>query len=152
MYDVPVEIKVTLDSPNGGEVIASDTWTITWTLDNPWKLNTTFNLYYSINQSDTWVLIAQNLTDTHYVWDSTALVTSFVYEIKVEAVTVYDNQIMTSEDISDNYFTVANRKVTVNIDIPDTIPDVINSNTPGFELPLLLIGLIGMVIFLRRRH
>jgi hypothetical protein len=152
VFDVPVEIQVTLVSPNGGEVIASDYWTISWTLDNPWKLNTTFNIYYSINQSDTWVIIAQNLYDTNYLWDTTSLVTSFVYEIKVEAITVYDSQIMTSEDISDNYFTVANRKVTINIDIPDTIPDVIPTNTPGFELPFLLIGLIGMVVFLRRRH
>ncbi|PWI49221.1 hypothetical protein CEE45_02450 [Candidatus Heimdallarchaeota archaeon B3_Heim] len=152
VYDVPVDIKVTLVSPNGGEVIASDYWTISWALDNPWKLNTTFNLYYSINQSDTWVLVAQNLNDTSYLWDTTFLVTSFVYEIKIEAITVYDSQILTSEDISDNYFTVANRKVTINIDIPDTIPDVIPTNTPGFELPFLLIGLIGMVVFLRRRH
>ncbi|MHA2108603.1 MAG: Heimdall-CTERM domain-containing surface protein [Candidatus Hodarchaeales archaeon] len=36
--------------------------------------------------------------------------------------------------------------------MPDTIPDVIPTNTPGFELPFLLIGLIGMVVFLRRRH
>jgi hypothetical protein len=152
VYDVPVDIQVTLVSPNGGEVIASDYWTISWTLDNPWKLNTTFNLYYSINQSATWVIIAQNISDTNYLWDTTALVTSFVYEIKIEAITVYDSQILASEDISDNYFTVANRKVTINIDIPDTIPDVIPTNTPGFELPFLLIGLIGMVVFLRRRH
>jgi len=152
VYDVPVNIQVTLLSPNGGEVLASDDWTISWILENPWKLNTTFNLYYSINQSDTWVVIAQNLTDTNYLWDITSLVTSFVYEIKVEAITIYDSQILTSEDTSDNYFTVANRKVTINVDIPDTIPDVIPTNTPGFELPFLLIGLIGMAVFLRRRH
>jgi hypothetical protein len=152
VYDVPVDIKVTLVSPNGGEVIASDYWTISWALENPWKLNTTFNLYYSINQSDTWVLIAQNLNDTNYLWDTTSLVTSFVYEIKIEAVTVYESQIMTSEDISDNYFTVANRRVTIELEIPDTIPNVLPTSTPGFELPLLLLGFIAMVAFLRRRR
>jgi hypothetical protein len=152
VYDVPVDIEVTLLSPNGGEVIASDFWTITWTLENPWKLNTTYNLYYSINQSDTWVLISQNLSSTIYLWDTTSLVTSFVYEIKIEAITVYDSQILTSEDISDNYFTVANRRITFEFEIPDTIPTVLPTSTPGFELPLLLLGLIAMIAFLRRRH
>ncbi|MHA2402553.1 MAG: Ig-like domain-containing protein [Candidatus Kariarchaeaceae archaeon] len=152
VYDVPVDIEVTLLSPNGGEVIASDFWTITWTLENPWKLNTTYNLYYSINQSDTWVLISQNLSSTIYLWDTTSLVTSFVYEIKIEAITVYDSQILTSEDISDNYFTVANRRITFEFEIPDTIPTVLPTSSPGFELPLLLLGLIAMIAFLRRRH
>jgi hypothetical protein len=147
VYDVPVDIEVTLLSPNGGEVIASDFWTITWTLENPWKLNTTYNLYYSINQSDTWVLISQNLSSTIYLWDTT-----FVYEIKIEAITVYDSQILTSEDISDNYFTVANRRITFEFEIPDTIPTVLPTSSPGFELPLLLLGLIAMIAFLRRRH
>jgi len=151
VYDVPVDINVNLISPNGGEVIASDLWTISWTLENPWKLNTSYNIYYSINQSDIWVLIQQNLTTTSYQWDTTSLVTSFVYKIKIEAITVYDNEILTSEDISDNYFTVANRRVTINLEIPDTIPDVIPTSTPGFELPILLLGLIGMIFILRRR-
>ncbi|MHA1945852.1 MAG: Ig-like domain-containing protein [Candidatus Hodarchaeales archaeon] len=151
VYDVPVDIKVTLVSPNGGEVIASDLWTISWTLENPWKLNTSYNIYYSINQSDTWVLIEQNLTTTSYQWDTTSLVTSFVYEIKIEAMTVYNSQILISEDISDNYFTVANRKVTIEFEIPDTIPDVLPTSTPGFELPILLLGLTGLITLLRRR-
>jgi len=108
-------------------------------------------LFYSINQTDTWVVIATDVNGTSFEWDTTTLVTSFVYQIKIVAKTIYESQILTNTDVSDNYFTVANRKVTIELDIPETLPENVSS-TPGFELPLILLVAISIFIYRRKRR
>jgi len=152
VYALEPYIAVTLLSPNGGEVIASNTWLITWSIDNPLDLNVSFDLYYSINYSKDWVVIAEDVVGTNIIWNTSNLLTSFIYQVRIEASAAFENQILMSSDISDNYFTVANRKVTIEFEIPDVLPENLPSTTPGFELPILLIAVIAAIFLWRKRE
>lgn len=60
--------------------------TLTWTaaLDSL-QHNITYKIYYSPDQGEEWILLASNLTATHFNWDTTTVADGSNYLLKIEA-------------------------------------------------------------------
>ncbi|MFX0184807.1 MAG: hypothetical protein ACFE95_17125, partial [Candidatus Hodarchaeota archaeon] len=71
--------------PNGGEVL-NGTISINWTSSvDSHKHEITYNLYYSSNNGEDWVLLDSDLKTTSYQWDTTTVSNGRNYLIKVVA-------------------------------------------------------------------
>ncbi|HQU32442.1 MAG: hypothetical protein HRU72_00065 [Planctomycetia bacterium] len=65
---IPEEVSLSVDTPNGGEIIpAGSTYTIQWTAS---KDMVKFTLKYSLNKGKTWKNIAKDVTGASYEWQT----------------------------------------------------------------------------------
>lgn len=94
---------VTIVSPNGGESLKGAN-TITWMANDPQGDTLTFTVYYSLNEGQNWIIIAEGLTDLFCQWDTTMVPDGSAYLIKVEA----SDGTQTGMDVSDASFEIAN--------------------------------------------
>jgi hypothetical protein len=80
-YLTPVSVVY----PNGGETI-TDWATVEWTLcyDSEGH-SVNYTVYFSHNLGADWTLLAENLTNTHYDWNTTTLLKTTHYVIRVIA-------------------------------------------------------------------
>ncbi|MFX1252361.1 MAG: S8 family serine peptidase [Promethearchaeota archaeon] len=117
---------VTVTTPNGGEALSGSV-IIKWMAEDPDDDPLTFTVYYG--DGSNWILLASDLTDTQYEWDTSGLKGGGFY-IRVVA----SDGTFTVEDRSDDEFSI------VNI-------------TPGFEaiLTILIILSLGLTAILRKR-
>jgi sugar lactone lactonase YvrE len=101
----PSITEPTVIYPNGGETL-NGTIGIQWASSiNPFNNSVTYSVYYSTNNGASWNMLISGLKSTSYNWDTTSLLYGVKYRIKVVA---YCSIGSTSEDISDDVFTVAN--------------------------------------------
>jgi hypothetical protein len=103
---------VTVESPNGGEVITADQVSISWT-------ETAFggaavasrSVFYSADGGSSWNLIANGVAASPYEWDVSGLANGTTYRVRVE-VADDGSPALTGRDGTDANFTL-NRAVTV---------------------------------------
>ncbi|UCE10655.1 MAG: right-handed parallel beta-helix repeat-containing protein, partial [Candidatus Thorarchaeota archaeon] len=94
---------VELFTPNGGELI-NDSLTVTWSeAADTLNHGINYSLYYSQNCGSDWTLIANDLNEITYEWNTTLAPKTTEYLIKVRANCTED---MMTEDISDDVFTM----------------------------------------------
>jgi parallel beta-helix repeat protein len=74
-----------LTFPREGKIVTGDV-NITWApaVDN-WGHDLNYNVYYSNDRGTTWMTLANGLTATNYVWNSTTVPDGIDYMIKVNA-------------------------------------------------------------------
>ncbi|MFX1254395.1 MAG: fibronectin type III domain-containing protein, partial [Promethearchaeota archaeon] len=131
----------TVISPNGGETL-QNTFTIQWSAAIDSLGHTvTYTLYYSETGSN-WLWLADSTTNS-YNWDTTSVSDGTLYKIKVVATCTGH---LTTEDTSDNTFTINNAASTSSW--TPTIP------SPGFDLylTLFIFSIATLVALLRRRR
>jgi ribosomal protein L40E len=110
-------------SPNGGEILNTETCDIRWQASDQDGDILTYVLLYSPDEGDSWIPLATDLTHTNYTWNSSNLSNGSDYLIKVIA----SDGVNTSEDISDNLFTLDSSSVQ---------PSSINGTySPGTKIP-----------------
>jgi hypothetical protein len=127
--------KVTVTSPNGGEV-----WTgvnnITWTASD---LNTAESLQFDVLISDnlgsTYTVLAQGIPQTHFEWNSTGLDMLHTYVVKVRVT----DGIYFSEDRSDLPFTAGDVASTTSTSTTTT------TTNGGLETRVLAFVIILLV-------
>ncbi len=91
--------------PNGGEILTGKI-TIDWeTSDDSWDHNITYSVYYSPNNGIDWFLIAMNLNESNYAWETNLYSNLATYTIRVVS-RCSDELIM--EDSSDGPFSISN--------------------------------------------
>ncbi|MFX1284083.1 MAG: endonuclease/exonuclease/phosphatase family protein [Promethearchaeota archaeon] len=107
--DTPFTIRnhllspLTVRFPNGGETLRSPT-RITWSQSIDTLNHSVFySLYYSYNRGNSWILLADNLTGTLFLWDVSTAINSENCLIKVNATC---SEGLITEDISDGFFTI----------------------------------------------
>jgi hypothetical protein len=95
--------KVTVLSPNGGEVISrATTTTIAWSAPAQAEK---FNVYYTLNNGTTWTMLATGISGSSYPWDlSTVPKTSTLCKVKVAGFTTLNAAV--GADVSDKVFTI----------------------------------------------
>jgi nitrous oxidase accessory protein NosD len=75
-----------LISPKGGESLELDV-PIIWTVVNDsMGHDISYNLYYSLNNGSTWLLIRKGLTSNQYIWDTTLVANNRQVLLKIQAV------------------------------------------------------------------
>jgi F-box protein 11 len=149
----------TVISPNGGETL-SGTVSIQWTpVTDSIAHSVTYTIAYSTD-GVTWTEIVTGHASTSYDWDTTT-VSNSNYWIKVTAVC---SEGLSSEDVSDAFFTVTNGvETTTVITTTTTIEDTTATNettttttkissTPGFEIYIIPIFLSLAVIYRRKNN
>ncbi|MFQ5979512.1 MAG: right-handed parallel beta-helix repeat-containing protein [Candidatus Heimdallarchaeota archaeon] len=105
----------TVTAPDGGQILQGNT-TITWTniVDSFASHQVNYSIYYSADNS-TWVLLVDSLPQgtVSWVWNTSLVAEGdgTTYLIKVVASDEYG---IKSEDISDDYFTLANAHILGN--------------------------------------
>ncbi|MHA1982720.1 MAG: hypothetical protein ACW967_00090, partial [Candidatus Hodarchaeales archaeon] len=142
----PPTFKVSMQNPNGGEVIVNNKLQITWQLENPRSLSASIDLYYSSDDGNNWNLIIDNLTTLSYQWNITELVNGPGYYVKVVATTSFDGENLVSEDRSDNAFSIVHNVSIDTSNLPTSIP-----GTPGFTLLIALFAPILLILFRRKK-
>lgn len=100
--------QVTVLNPNGGEIICNGT-TITWLASDPDGDPLTYKIQYSADGGVTYTTLATGLTSMSYVWDTSGLISSNNYIIKVIA---SDGE-LEGEDTSDSTFIIDNTPPSV---------------------------------------
>ncbi|UCG00967.1 MAG: right-handed parallel beta-helix repeat-containing protein [Candidatus Heimdallarchaeota archaeon] len=129
--------QVSVLSPNGGEIL-NETITIQWSAStDSLGHNVTYTLYYSSDNGSSWDPIASRLTTTRYDWNTTSLPDGTTYLIKVVATSSGG---LTTEDISDQTFSVKNIIPPSDSFIPDLLSIVL-------FLLLLISGIIIILSF-----
>ncbi len=105
LYDINfVTNWVQVDFPNGGETLSGDV-EITWDDSSAFGADMLVDLYYSHDNGETWVPIAQGIPDNgHYTWHTSNVPDGTRFRIRVSA---YDT-LAVGEDVSDTIFTVNN--------------------------------------------
>ncbi|MFX0124333.1 MAG: nitrous oxide reductase family maturation protein NosD, partial [Candidatus Hodarchaeota archaeon] len=135
--------------PNGGETL-SDTIIVQWARSTDfWGHTISYDLYYSVNNGETWNLMDSKISNLTYLWDTTTI-NDGIYLIKVVTICSEGLQV---EDISDAPFTIHNDKqhetttteLTVESSKPTTKPDF--TSAPSL---MILFSSIILVIFLKR--
>ncbi len=124
----PANPAVTLNGPNGGEVLAVDTGepvTIAWTANDPDGDPLWFNVQYSADDGATWEMIAQNLRNTQVDLDPENLTRSEQARFRVWV----SDGLHTASDESDAAFRVPNRVPVVEIITPQEGELVIQGST-----------------------
>lgn len=107
---------VLVSSPNGGEVIdIGETQEISWTSEDMDGDDLSYFVSYTLDDGDTWIPIASNLTATSYSWNTTGVAPTGLCRVKVMASDGFN----TGEDSSDLAFK-----------LKDSAPPV---TTVGFE-------------------
>ncbi|MHA2227085.1 MAG: right-handed parallel beta-helix repeat-containing protein [Candidatus Hodarchaeales archaeon] len=127
----------TIISPNGGETL-NETITIEWTASlDSFDHSITYTIYSSADNGATWTQVATGLTTTSYVWDTTTVPNGFSYLIKVVATC---SEGITSEDLSDELFTIQN-------ELPSTTETSSTTTTPipGITALVLLVAMFTLI-------
>ncbi|MFX0114038.1 MAG: DUF4350 domain-containing protein [Candidatus Hodarchaeota archaeon] len=93
---------VTVLSPNGGEIFANRQ-VINWTAIDPNKDLMAYDLHYS-SDSSTWISLASELSNTSYEWETSSVVDSDQYILRVSAT----DGLLSGQDESDNVFVIDN--------------------------------------------
>jgi parallel beta-helix repeat protein len=89
--------------PNGGESV-NESITVTWTASDDFDDNLDIDIEYSNNSGLTWIMVAPNQSnDGTYEWDLSALPEGTEYLVRITAT---DNAGLSSNDTSDNVFTI----------------------------------------------
>lgn len=93
----------TLIYPNGGELV-NDSITIEWsTSHDTLGHSVNYSVYYSANGGGAWTKLVANITVTSYLWDTSMLVKTSNYLLKVVAKCSDGTEV---EDITDGPFTL----------------------------------------------
>ena len=123
--------SVTVTSPNGGEVLAGNTITVTWTASDPDGDPLTFNVQYSPDNGASWEMVAQNVVGNNAALDAVNVIRSNGAQglFRVWA----SDGIHTASDTSNRPFTVPNRVPTVQIVAPSGPTTIAISQTLNLE-------------------
>ncbi len=105
---------VTINSPNGGEILNGNSSTIEWAGLDADGDSLTYLIQVSGNNGATWTTLASNLTDNNYVMDLTSLAGTNQGRIRVLA----SDGFHTAQDESNAVFTIVGRGPTVNMVTP----------------------------------
>ncbi|MFX0093973.1 MAG: hypothetical protein ACFFBD_19695 [Candidatus Hodarchaeota archaeon] len=132
--------------PNGDEILANTT-IIRWvhgadTLQHP----IIYSVYYSPDNGDSWTLLATNLSEDNYEWDTTSVNDGSNYLIKVVAIC---SEGLAVEDISDSTFTIQNAPIETRPTITPT--PTLSIPTPFAEFAVLIFSISILAIITRRR-
>ena len=93
--------SVSVLSPNGDERMEiGDVVQISWNATDPDGDNLTYFLAYSPDDNQTWVPIANGVTDRSYLWNTTGVAPTTKCRVKVMA----SDGVNTAEDVSDSIF------------------------------------------------
>lgn len=102
--------QLTLQYPNGGEVITGSA-IINWsTVIDSWGHEVTYSLEYSNDSGTNWYPIISNLLENEYTWQTYSLLGGSNYLIKVTATCQDDLKI---DDISNGFFSIVEIKHTL---------------------------------------
>lgn len=101
----------TIIYPNGGEMISGGI-TISWVeaIDSEGEI-VTYYIYYSADNGETWILLANAPSTTAFLWDTETVNDGSNYLIKVIATS---SDSLVAEDISDGTFTIENNIASTN--------------------------------------
>ena len=93
---------VNVTFPNGGEELKiGANYTITWDANDLDDDDLTYLVSYSPDERETWIPLANEVNQTHYVWNTSTLIAGDKYLIKVIA----SDGVNTGEDESNGTFT-----------------------------------------------
>jgi hypothetical protein len=120
---------VTVQSPNGGEILVGDAITVSWSASDPDDDLLNFNVQYSSDNGATWTMVATNITGTSTVLAASDIASAAQGRFRVWV----SDGIHTANDASDAPFTVPNRVPTVEITTPSGPIAVVVSQTLALE-------------------
>jgi hypothetical protein len=120
--------SITVTSPNGGEIFASDMITVTWNASDADGDDLRFNVQYSSDNGISWDMVAMNISGTQVLIDRENFRGSSQALIRVYA----SDGIHTSSDTSDTVFTIANASPFVEITHPETGAFALQGQTVAF--------------------
>ncbi len=124
--------------PNGGENLKGMV-NIVWEESfDPFNHSVTYTIYYSINNGALWTKLADGITTTNYLWNTTKMPNGLSYLIKIVATCTAG---ITTEDVSDTVFTIENYISTTT----KTIDDI-----PGLT-GMVLLGALMMIVNVRKK-
>ncbi len=141
--------------PNGGEII-SGSIQFQWSeAVDSLNHSTTYTLYLSYDDGVTWFELASSITSHIYIWNSTSVADGGIYLIKVRATC---SEGLTSEDISDDVFSIQNviQTTTESTTIPPDTSTTLTSTTlsdrssPSWSFLLVFISLLSLLISTKR--
>ncbi|MHA2363024.1 MAG: amylo-alpha-1,6-glucosidase [Candidatus Hodarchaeales archaeon] len=96
--------------PEGDNLVLSDLVLIQWNLVNDTlEHSVNYSLYYSNDDGNNWILIASGLNTTNYQWDTTFVINSDNYLIKIVAM---GSEGLITETLSTTSFTISNIPIT----------------------------------------
>ena len=119
---------VTVTSPNGGEVVAGETLTVTWTASDPDGDPLAANIQYSPDGGASWVMLAQSVTGTSAAISTTNTPAGTAALIRVWV----SDGLHSAADASDAAFTIPNRAPTLEITSPPTDTTAVLNETVHF--------------------
>jgi len=120
---------VNVTAPNGGEILAGDTVTVSWSASDPDGDPLIFDARYSPDNGANWYVVAQNITGTNTIIDSDNLSGSTQALFQVWA----SDGIHTGIDASDAPFTVPNHLPIAEIREPADPVTIAMSQTLGLR-------------------
>lgn len=133
--------------PNGGENLSlNKEYTITWTAQDLDGDTLEYNVYCkhgSSNEPTSWILISPlGIKETHFTWNTSDIywAPGDTYKIRVVAL----DGINQGEDPSNETFILSNTTIA-------TMPDNTTKGTPGFELILVLVAVVLVLFWQRKR-
>ncbi|MHA1973299.1 MAG: hypothetical protein ACTSW1_09910 [Candidatus Hodarchaeales archaeon] len=149
------EVQVTY--PNGGEMV-NGTIKIIWERMDSNGLDVKYSVLYSADAGGSWHILVESITFTNYYWDTTLVEDGYNYLIKV----VIRDDYQENSDVSDNLFTVKNRKTSTMTSETNTTDTVTTTTTiailytsgitPGFTIGPLLFSLVVTIIMIKKRR
>ncbi|MGB5052436.1 MAG: hypothetical protein WBO46_26025 [Caldilineaceae bacterium] len=105
---------VTVTSPNGGEIVAGDTLTVTWSASDPDGDPLLANIQYSPDGGASWVMLAQRVAGPSAAISTTNTPAGAAALVRVWV----SDGLHSAADISDAAFTVPNRAPAIEITSP----------------------------------
>lgn len=132
----------TITYPNGGETLQGTVMLHWATAIDELEHSITYTILYSVDGGSTWTPLASGLSTATYEWDTTMMVESPTYLIRVVATC---SEGLTAEDVSDASFTIQNSEATAT-----SLPPVGVFPTTGGPVGMLLVSLILVMILIRR--
>jgi len=107
--------SVTMTCPNGGETIAEGlAYDVSWTAYDSDGDDIHYTLEYSVDGGVNWLLLATDLNQTHFIWNTSLLEPTAECLVKVIAT----DGVNTAEDTSDGNFTVDPNAPVINVVSP----------------------------------
>jgi hypothetical protein len=140
-YNVPPSMPI-LTTPNGGETY-NESCNITWDASaDPDSDTLTYEIDYSPDNAATWYNITTAVTETNYIWDTSALVVGSTYLVRIRA---YDGVVYSNYDQSDGVFTI--QHITDKVNINDVLKEVdkryVNISGTLKEIDLIQVNING---------
>jgi len=120
---------VTVTGPNGGEVVAGETLTVTWSASDPDGDPLTANIQYSPDGGGSWVLLAQNVSGASAAISTTNTPAGARALVRVWV----SDGLHSAADTSDAAFTLPNRAPQVTITSPVTGTTAVLNETVHFS-------------------